>query len=393
MIIMKTRLQIFSLWVLCVLFSFNLTSQTVARGGTIHVEPKLSTAGNVIVERDIVYGSAWNDGSEKMQSLLLDSYQLEKGNQTSRPVIILVHGGGFGSGTKGFSAWQGNFYPDVATAFANAGYVAFSIDYRLWSNYPEDKFSIVLDNAVEDVISALKWVKANCSGYGIDTTKILIGGDSAGGGIAINASYRSENSGLFRACISLWGGLPPYGTSGKNPVNACPVTSTAPATCIIHGTIDEVVPYFISENLSTALTKVNVYNELHALDGLNHYPVNTSPNSGDYKVDLVNEIIEKMLTFSNKILETTSSVINRTSSGTMCAYPNPVCSGNLTLHFGSLIDCGTVTFTDLAGRELFRTAIVNEEMKNINLSGYIKGVYIIEVLNRGVSIKKKIVIG
>ena len=203
-------------------------------------------AGNVVVTTNIVYGLAWNEASKKNETLKLDAYQLEKGDQTNRPVIILVHGGGFGGGTKGYSEWQGNFYPDVATAFANAGYVAFSIDYRLWPNCPTNRFNEELDYTVKDVIMALSWIKANSAIYGIDANKVVIGGDSAGGGIVVNASYRSENAGLFKACISLWGGLPPYGTSGQNPVNACPVTATAPPTCMIHGTKDVVVPHFIS---------------------------------------------------------------------------------------------------------------------------------------------------
>lgn len=350
------------------------------------------TAGNVIVKTNIIYGSAWNDGTKKTESLQLDSYQLAKADQTGRPVIILVHGGGFGGGTKGFSAWQGNFYPDMATAFANAGYVAFSIDYRIWPNCPTNRFSEELDYTVEDVNSALKWIKANCVTYGIDTTKIIIGGDSAGGGIVVNASYRSKNAGLFKACISLWGGLPPYGTSGVNPVNACPVTSTAPPTCMIHGTEDVVVPYFISENLSDALTSVNVYNELHPLDGLNHYPVNLSPTPSDYQTDLVNEIIDISLTFSNQILSFSPTGARETGIASMGVFPNPVNNGKLIINFGSLIENGKISITDLSGRELIKGSIKSEEKKDINLIGFERGLYILKILIGNASTEKKIVI-
>lgn len=351
-----------------------------------------ATAGNVIVNTDITYGSAWNDGTKKTESLKLDVYQLAKGDQTNRPVIILVHGGGFGGGTKGFSEWQGNFYPDVANAYANAGYVAFSIDYRLWPNCPTNRFGEELDYTTEDVVMALNWIKANSAIYGIDPTKVFIEGDSAGGGVVVNASFRSENVGLFMGCISLWGGLPPYGTSGANPVNAFPVTATAPPTCLIHGTDDGVVPYFISENLSDALTNVNVYNELHPLDGLNHYPVNLSPTPSDYQTDLVNEIIELSLTFSNQILNSSSTGVKKTEIASISVFPNPVNNGNLFINFVSLIEKGTISIIDLSGRELIKSLIKGEDKKIINVKGLLKGLYIVKIINGKTTFEKKIVI-
>lgn len=349
-------------------------------------------AGNVIVNTNIVYGSAWNEATQKTESLKLDAYQLAKGDQTSRPVIILVHGGGFGGGTKGYSEWQGNFYPDMATAYANAGYVAFSIDYRIWPNCPSNRFREELDYTVEDVIMALNWIKANFVTYGVDTTKVIIGGDSAGGGIVVNASYRSENAVLFKGCIDLWGGLPPYGTSGQNPVNACSVTASVPKTCMIHGTLDDIVPYFISENLSNALNGVGVYNELHSLDGLKHYPINLSPAPEDYQNDLASEIVDIMLTFSNQILNFSPTRLNETIIDTIGIFPNPVKNGKLTINFGSLIENGTISVVDLSGRELIKSEIKGEDKKNIIVTGLGKGMYIIKIIIGKASFEKKIVI-
>ena len=351
-----------------------------------------ASAGNVIVNSNIVYGSAWNEGTKKTETLMLDAYQLAKVDLTGRPVIILVHGGGFGGGTKGYSEWQGNFYPDMATAFANAGYVVFSIDYRLWPNCPTNKFKDELDYTCEDVIMALNWIKANYVVYGIDPHKVIIGGDSAGGGIVVNASYRSENAGLFRACISLWGGLPPYDNSGLNSVNACPVTATTPPTCMIHGTADVIVPCFISKNLSAALTIVGVYNELHLLDGLNHYPVNLSPAPGDYKPDLVNDIIEMILTFSNKILTQNPTGLKETANSTIKVFPNPVNNDKLTISFGALIDKGTISIFDLSGKELMKSEIKSEDRMNIDVNILGKGIYFIKIFIGQQSFVKKIVI-
>jgi acetyl esterase/lipase len=252
------------------------------------------------ISRNLEYSSAVNHNN-KTEALLLDIYDLPKLNQAKRPVIILVHGGGFGSGDKGYTESQGSFYPDMAKAFALDGYVAFSVNYRLWPGCPADSFHIELENAVSDVLEAVKWIKRKSAEYRIDTAKIIIGGDSAGGGLAVNVAYC--NSQLFSACIDMWGGLPPYGTkkTSMNPVNACRIRKNTPPTCIIHGTADDVIPYKTSKNLFDSLTASGIYNELHQLEGAGHYPV-----------QYANQVIQIALAFSKRII--TGEVSNKSTN-------------------------------------------------------------------------------
>jgi acetyl esterase/lipase len=251
-----------------------------------------ATTTAIIVSKDIIYRQVLGY-QQQVQLLKLDIYQLPKGNKTKRPVMILVHGGGFASGDKGYTKWQGNFYPDMAMSFAKQSYVVFSINYRLWPKCPIDSFSIELDNAISDVLTAVKWIKGKYTEYGIDTTKIIICGDSAGGGLVVNASYCNADAQLFAGCIDLWGGLPPYGIQNvkSQPANTCPVVLRTPPTCIIHGTEDDVVPYYISQELSGSLTASGVYNELHPLPGVGHYPIQLS-----------DQIIPIMIDFANKVM-------------------------------------------------------------------------------------------
>lgn len=248
-----------------------------------------ATTTNLIVSKDIIYRHVL-DYRQQIQLLNLDIYQQPKGNKTKRPVMILVHGGGFASGDKGYTKWQGDFYPKMAKAFANQGYVTFSINYRLWPNCPIDSFHIELDNAISDVLTAVKWINGKNSEFAIDTTKIIICGDSAGGGLVVNTSFC--NARLFKGCIDMWGGLPPYGIQNKisRPVNTCPVVKGTPPTCILHGTRDNVVPYYISQSLSDSLIKAGIYTELHPLPGAGHYPIQLSE-----------QIIPIMIDFANKI--------------------------------------------------------------------------------------------
>ncbi len=69
-----------------------------------------------------------------------------------------------------------------------AGIVVFHIDYRL---APEARFP----GAFDDVVAGLKWVAANGGSVGIDTSRLAIGGDSAGGNLAAAVSIWARDNG------------------------------------------------------------------------------------------------------------------------------------------------------------------------------------------------------
>lgn len=241
----------------------------------------------LMVGRDVVYGQAQGyDGSTV--NLLLDAYAPATTATQSRPVLMLIHGGGFGGGDKA----QG-LYMLMAEEFAKAGYVVFSINYRLLPNGMAYT-SATLDKAVADATTAVDWIRANSTRYNLDPEKIFLAGDSAGGGAAVNTCYRNPAHIRAKGCIDLWGGLPKTATSDQNypwsgPIYPPAVSAGTPPTCIIHGTGDTVVPYQTSVNLVAKLTAAGIYNELHPLTGANHYPEN-----------LAAQFIPMMITFANK---------------------------------------------------------------------------------------------
>src|SRR4051812_31087651 len=77
------------------------------------------------------------------------------------PAAILIHGGGFDEGSK-----STNTRP-LFDVLANAGIAWFSIDYRM---APEFRFA----QATEDVVSAIKWLKANAASYHVDSSRIAL---------------------------------------------------------------------------------------------------------------------------------------------------------------------------------------------------------------------------
>lgn len=103
------------------------------------------------------------------QRLKLDAYVPESGGQL-RPAVVIVHGGGWRSGDKG--DWSGE-----AQKLMNAGFVAFSVNYRL---VPAFRFPAQL----EDVQAAVRWVRSHAAELGVDPARIGALGGSAGGHLA-----------------------------------------------------------------------------------------------------------------------------------------------------------------------------------------------------------------
>jgi len=108
------------------------------------------------------------------------------------PAAILVHGGGFDEGSK-----STNVRP-LFDVLANAGFAWFSIDYRL---APEAHFP----QAMEDVNSAIRWLKANAAEYRVDVSKIALIGESAGGFLVNYAGTHDTPETKVAAVVDFYG--------------------------------------------------------------------------------------------------------------------------------------------------------------------------------------------
>lgn len=87
------------------------------------------------------------------------------------PVIVHLHGGGLVMGSNH------SFEPMARAMAAASGAVVIAVDYRLApENPPPAQF--------EDALAVTEWAAANAGTLGLDATRLVIAGDSAGGGIA-----------------------------------------------------------------------------------------------------------------------------------------------------------------------------------------------------------------
>ena len=98
------------------------------------------------------------------------------------PALVFAHGGGWVFGNLDSH--------DVLCAqlALDAGIAVCAIDYRL---APEARFP----GAFDDVVAGLQWVVANGASIGIDTSRLAIGGDSAGGNLAAAAAIWARDNG------------------------------------------------------------------------------------------------------------------------------------------------------------------------------------------------------
>src|SRR3989344_2459740 len=125
--------------------------------------------------------------------LQLDLYQPAGDTLAQRPVVILIHGGGFVAGSKEGVAAE-------AEEFAKLGYVALAINYRLTG--AGNGFAIndpQLPNAVRDAQhdaqAAVRWVRKNAAQYRLDPNRIGVGGYSAGAMTSLYLDFNHSDVG------------------------------------------------------------------------------------------------------------------------------------------------------------------------------------------------------
>ena len=232
---------------------------------------------------NIKYGS----GSSQVGDIWLPNYsgQPTPANSTSRPAVVVVHGGGGTSGSRNSTREL-----QISGFCASHGYVAFNIDYPIGAVYPQN---------IQSWRLAVRFLRANAATYGIDPNHIGITGGSFGGycsgflsGITngqhtieadSNSKYNNASldldsagdlaaySGDIQCGIDLYGPMDQV-TSGNaggqysspttatlfnsSPVNY--VHATSAPLMIAHGTADTTVSISQSKTMTNRLGQLHV---------------------------------------------------------------------------------------------------------------------------------------
>lgn len=179
-------------------------------------------------------------------SLYLDVYSVGK----PKGCVIYAFGGGFMMGRRDDTKFLPYF-----SHLNEKGYTAVSIDYRLGlKNISKDtkpgEFLPALirsiNMAVEDMYDATNYLIQNAETLGIDPTKIIISGSSAGAITSLHAEYeicrgseiskRLPQGFNYAGVISMAGAITSIGTEPKWNAVPCPIA-------FFHGDADNLVPY------------------------------------------------------------------------------------------------------------------------------------------------------
>jgi acetyl esterase/lipase len=225
----------------------------------------------------------------------LDIYR-RRDVQTPQPTLVFYHGGGWIGGTK-----EASFMSIMP--WLEMGWNVVNVEYRM-ARVAE------APAAVEDALCALRYVVNNAKNNNIDTDKIVVSGESAGGHLALAVGMIPSAANLTSICAG--GGFTGnetsvpkvaaiinwYGITDVNDLIAGPnarsyavqwiggsknreeiakgvspmthVRAGLPPILSIQGDADPIVPYSQNTRLRDALTKAGAVNELVTIPGGGH---------------------------------------------------------------------------------------------------------------------------
>lgn len=115
-------------------------------------------------------------------SIPLRLYRSKAASAEKAPCLIFFHGGGW---VVGDLDTHDNMCRSLADAFGGA---VIAVDYRL---APEHKFPA----AVDDAFAAVQWIAENAAALGVDSGRLGVGGDSAGGNLAAVCALMAARTG------------------------------------------------------------------------------------------------------------------------------------------------------------------------------------------------------
>lgn len=131
-------------------------------------EPLPGTVASTVVVRD-------------MPRLTADMFSPAQGGE--RGCLVWFHGGGYLIGSPSMDAER------MQRWTRNLGCVTISLDYRLAPEHP-------FPAAHDDAVAALKWVLDHAPSLGVDPDRIVVGGASAGAGLAASLALAARDLGI-----------------------------------------------------------------------------------------------------------------------------------------------------------------------------------------------------
>ena len=366
----------------------------------------------------VQYGKNINIGTTDSLDLFMDIYTPTNDTETSRPVMILAHGGSFVFGNRADVQAQ-------CLQYARKGYVTASISYHLWpltSGFPDSlELLDVVIKAVHDMKGAIRYFKNDQAFenlWNIDSTRIIIGGYSAGAILAMHTSHMDTTDidlpDFIKETINVNGGI--EGKSNKLS-NTSDVIGTInlsgalyhrnlidvddPPFISFHGDNDDTVPFgrgfaagIISMEGSSLLheraDEIGVRNRFDAVSGGGHIDIYTDNNYASAR----ETFFEHADSFLGSLVcpSLISASKNLPFASTVSVHPNPA-KDFITISFDQELAGVDISIYNLNGQLITFHPNLFGNTINIDVSSLHNGMYILELADPegGTDVQKLIV--
>ena len=290
--------------------------------------PLLATGQTLPTHYRVTNNVSYVAGGQSRQ--WMDLYHVPS-NATPTPVVVWIHGGGWNSGNEANPR---------ALALTNFNIAVAAITHRFTTNAPASGYPVSLPHPaqIQDVKSAIRWLRANAAQFNIDPNRIGIWGFSSGGHLSAltgttghtNLFDVGENlgqSGRVQAVVDMSGPTDllqspttvpgfdydlwllgdqasnnPPTLASANPISF--VRPDAPPFRLVHGEVDPNVNILSGQLLHTALTNAGVSSTFIRLSGVGHtIPANQDAPAAQWLSEMLNGLTNTPLVVSNHSFE------------------------------------------------------------------------------------------
>jgi len=364
------------------------------------------------VTTGIQFGQSTTIGGEE-KDLLMDIYYPIDDDAASRPAIVLAFGGSFIAGDRESMAF-------LCEAYAKRGFVAATIDYRLYDLAliplpTEAEMKDVVVRTIGDMRAAIRFLREDAAmdnEYKIDPNLIFNGGISAGGIVACHTATIEASDAIPQDLLDLidtHGGF--EGNSSDNYDYSSEVSGTInfsgalndadwldandPAIYSVHDDMDPTVPY--AEGFGAVFGFDIVYLEgsavIHDVAEANGvinqlHTIENSDGHVSYFLDATQteEIIQESSEFLHELICPNGPALSVEDVDERLAkvsvFPNPS-SGLVQLQNQENLVLDVVVYNAIG-----QQVQASSNVKSLDLTDYQKGLYLIEIASEGLEGKQ-----
>ncbi len=124
-------------------------------------------------------------------SITLRRYRHRKADKNNQPALVFYHGGGYVAG----SLESHDLVCQHLAADGNCTVIA--VDYRLAPEHP-------FPTPINDGLAAYRYITNNADNFGVDASRLAVGGDSAGGNLAAVVAQQTKDDAHSPKLQLLW---------------------------------------------------------------------------------------------------------------------------------------------------------------------------------------------